>query len=80
MVNELKALVTTDPSDVIREPTGIPPHLGQSIKLQNLLEIATTCLELLWNQEVDVKQIRYERLTFSNLKLFLILFSLNLPS
>ena len=54
LVNKLKALVTTDPSDVIKDPTRIPPNLGQSIKLQNLLEIITSCLELLRNQAVDV--------------------------
>ena len=58
LVSELKDLVTTDPSDVIREPDGIPSHVGQSIKLQNLLEIATSCLELLRNQAVDIKQVR----------------------
>ena len=65
LVDKLRPLVTTDPSNVIREPTGIPPHVEQGIKLQNLLEIETSCLELLQNQAMDIKQVRiFEILPF----------------
>ena len=58
LVEKLKVLITTEKSGVVGEATGIPPHIKQSIKLQKLLEISTTCLELLRNQAVDIKQVR----------------------
>ena len=59
LVPELKELVTMEPSPVLKEATGIPPHVGQSLKLQKLLEIAGTCLEILKNQVVDFKQVSF---------------------
>ena len=58
IVDAMKPLVPTDPLPVISEATGIPPHVEQSIKLQKLLEVSTSCLELLRNQVTDVKKVR----------------------
>ena len=58
LVDKVKVLVTTEKSSVVSKATGIPPHIEQSIKLQKLLEISTTCLELPRNQAVDIKQVR----------------------
>ena len=57
IVDALKEMVTTEPSSVIREATGIPPHVEQSVKMQKLLEIATQCLDLLQQQYGDVKKV-----------------------
>ena len=54
LVDKLKVLVTIEKSDVVSKATGIPPHIKQSIKLQK----STTCLELLQNQAVHIKQVR----------------------
>ena len=61
LVVALKLLVTTDPSPVIVEPTGIPPHVETVIKLSNLLEVATECLVMLKNQVLDIKKVSYSR-------------------
>ena len=61
LVVALKLLVTTDPSPVIVEPTGIPPHVETVIKLTNLLEVATECLVMLKNQVLDIKKVSYSR-------------------
>ena len=57
LVVELKKLLTTKPSSVIKEATGIPPHVEQCLQLQGLLQIETQFLELLKNQVVDIKQV-----------------------
>ena len=56
LATELKQYVTTKPSAVIQEATGIPPHVEHSLKLKNLLEITSTYLEMLRNQVVDIKK------------------------
>ena len=57
IVDGLKKMVTTEPSPIICEATGIPPHVEQSVKMQKLLKIATRCLYLLQQQYGDVKKI-----------------------
>ena len=47
LVEKLKELVTTDPSDVIHKATGIPPHVEHCLKLENLLQVSSECLQLL---------------------------------
>ena len=58
-MDKLKELVTTDPSDVIHEATGIPPRVEHCLKLENLLQVSSECLQLLKNQVVDVKQVSH---------------------
>ena len=57
LVVELQKLVTIEPSCHIKEASGIPPHVEQSIKLQNLLELVTECFELLKSQVLDMKSV-----------------------
>ena len=57
LVVEFKKLVTIEPLFHIKEESGIPPHVEQSIKLQNLLEMVTECFELLKSQVVDIKLV-----------------------
>ena len=64
LVEELKSLVTTEPSQVISEATGIPPHVEHSSMLQCLLEMAHETLQILKRQVVDVKQVSYVETQF----------------
>ena len=57
LAEQLKELVTVKPSDVIEEPTGIPPHAEQCFMLQQVLTTSHETLDLLKNQVVDVKQV-----------------------
>ena len=59
LVADLKSLVTTEPSPVISEATGIPPHVEHCSMLQRLLEMAHETLQILKQQVVDVKQVSY---------------------
>ena len=43
LLNELKELVTTEPTDgVMVSPTGVPPHVGLAIQVSNVLETLDT--------------------------------------
>ena len=57
LVEELKKLVTLDPSSLLKEALGIPPHVEHSLKLQAMLEIATLCLEMLKSQVAEIKKV-----------------------
>ena len=59
LVDELKSLVTTEPSPVIWEASGIPPHVEHSCILQRLLDMAHETLLVLKQKVVDVKQVSY---------------------
>ena len=59
LVADLKSPVTTEPSPVISEATGIPPHVEHCSMLQRLLEMAHETLQILKQQVVDVKQVSY---------------------
>ena len=50
IVERLKILVTTEPSIVIAEASGIPPHVEHSIKIQLLLTVCNECLTSLKNR------------------------------
>ena len=62
LVEELKKLVTIEPSVIIDEATGIPPHVEHCFKLEKLLGVANECLQLLKNQVCDVRQVRMSHL------------------
>ena len=57
LVDALAPLVTTEPSSVIKEASGIPPHVEHCSMLQCLLEMAHETLDILRNQVVNVKQV-----------------------
>ena len=57
LVEELTKLISTEPSAMISEATGIPPHVEQSMKLHTLLSVTTECLSLLKNQFSDIKKV-----------------------
>ena len=53
LVDEVKVLVTAEKSSLVALPTS-----NKASKSKKMLEISTTCLELLQNQAVDIKQVR----------------------
>ena len=57
LVSRLKEMVTTNPSFILGEATGIPPHVEQTLKLQNVFNVANECLTLLKQQVADIKSI-----------------------
>ena len=57
LVEELKKLVTVEPSSILMEASDIPPHVEHSLKLQAMLEIATSCLEMLKSQVAEIKKV-----------------------
>ena len=57
IVTELKTIVSIEPSMVISEATGIPPHVEHSIKLHTLLTVENECLSLLERQVDDIKKV-----------------------
>ena len=54
LLNKLKQQVTTDESDNMA-PTGIPPHVSQSVELHRLLELSTTILEKVSEQNEVIR-------------------------
>ena len=56
LVAALKTKVTTKPSSVIKNATGIPTHVENSLNLQNLLSVANESLTLLRKQVLDIKK------------------------
>ena len=65
LVEEMKKNVTIKPSSVIKEASGIPPHVKHSLKLQNLLTIVTDCLQTLRTQVIDIKQVSFIFIIFN---------------
>ena len=59
LVSELKVLMTIEPSTVICKTTGIPSHAEHSFMLEGLLKMDHETLEILRNQVVDVKQVKF---------------------
>ena len=50
-------MVTKEPSPVFGEPTGILPHVDQTLNLQKMFDIVNECLTLLKNQVSDIKAV-----------------------
>ena len=57
IVSSLKNMITIKPSNVIKEATGIPPHVEHSIKMQEILTVANECLSILQNQLSNIKKV-----------------------
>jgi hypothetical protein len=50
LLRELKKLVTTEPTESIKVPTGIPPHINNAILIKKILDLCINTLE-------EVKQL-----------------------
>ena len=60
LLDELKNLVSTEPSSVLKKATGVPPHIEQSIKTRKILDTVTDILTAVNNQFVDFKKLVHE--------------------
>ena len=60
LVIELKNLITTNISPIIRKPTGVPPHVKQAIKMEKILVAVSDTLQLVKNQYGDFKVLMHE--------------------
>ena len=45
LLKRLQEMVTTEPSEVMRQPTGIPPHIGLTKKTHEVLEVVNEVLK-----------------------------------
>lgn len=52
----LKALVTTEPTESMKTATGIPPHIQSAVMVKKVLEICTTVLEEVRDITMQVKE------------------------
>ena len=60
LLDELKTIVSTEPSAILKKATGIPPHIEQSMKTRKILTTVTDILSAVNNQFVDFKKLVHE--------------------
>ena len=56
LMNRLKQKLTVEPTDSMKSPTGIPPHVEQMLMMKNLLELCHATLSKVNKQHETIRQ------------------------